>query len=130
MSPTNAEPADEGSFAELFAEYEDQVPVARSDRRVAGRTGGRPGATDDDVEDLRANCGIGIVRSSWVKVDNLLLRDANLHNIAFYKTLHCEATRLESTGCNDKNIRVLAVGEKLQSQDSRPMREPSTNVRL
>jgi hypothetical protein len=68
-----------------------------------------PLATDETVEDLRANCGIGIVHSSWVKVENLLLRDANLHNIAFYKSSHCEAAGLESAGCNDKNICVLTV---------------------
>ncbi|MBM3891720.1 MAG: hypothetical protein FJ388_21610, partial [Verrucomicrobia bacterium] len=68
-----------------------------------------PLATDETVEDLRANCGIGIVHSSWVKVENLLLRDANLHNIAFYKSDHCEAAGLESAGCNDKNICVLTV---------------------
>lgn len=68
-----------------------------------------PLTTDDTVEDLRVNCGIGIVRSSWVKVENLRLRDANLHNIAFYKSEHCEAAGLESSGCNDKNICVLTV---------------------
>jgi len=68
-----------------------------------------PLATDEVVEDLRANCGIGIVHSSWVKVEKMLLRDANLHNIAFYKSDHCEAASLESSGCNDKNICVLEV---------------------
>ncbi|MFN0080557.1 MAG: right-handed parallel beta-helix repeat-containing protein [Prosthecobacter sp.] len=68
-----------------------------------------PLATDDDVEDLRANCGISVVSSSWVKVENLLLRDANLHNIAIYKTKHCEAAGLETTGCNDKNICAMRV---------------------
>lgn len=68
-----------------------------------------PLTTDDTVEDLRANCGIGIVHSSWVKVENLRLRDANLHNIAFYKSEHCEAAGLESCGCNDKNVCVLTV---------------------
>ena len=61
MSPTNAEPADEGSFAELFAEYEDQVPVARSARRAAGRGAGRPGTTDDDVEHLLRQRGTVVV---------------------------------------------------------------------
>ena len=61
MSPTNAEPADEGSFAELFAEYEDQVPVARSARRAAGRAAGRPGTTDDDVEHLLRQRGTVVV---------------------------------------------------------------------
>lgn len=79
------------------------------DGNRAGQPATAPLATDDDVEDLRANCCIGIVRSSWVKVDNLILRDANLHNIAFYKTRHCEASRLECTGCNDKNICALSV---------------------
>lgn len=79
------------------------------DGNRVGQSATAPLATDDGVEDLRANCCIGIVRSSWVKVDNLLLRDANLHNIAFYKTTHGEASRLECTGCNDKNICALEV---------------------
>jgi hypothetical protein len=79
------------------------------DGNRARQTATAPLATDETVEDLRANCGIGIVHSSWVKVENLLLRDANLHNIAFYKSNHCEAANLESTGCNDKNICVLTV---------------------
>lgn len=79
------------------------------DGNRANQSATAPLATDDDVEDLRANCGIGIVRSAWVKVDNLLLRNANLHNIAFHKTRHCEASRLECTGVNDKNICSLEV---------------------
>jgi hypothetical protein len=66
-----------------------------------------PLATDKLTEDLRANCGIGVVRSSWVKIENLLLRDAHLHNLAFQLSPHCEAANVEACGATDKNICVL-----------------------
>jgi hypothetical protein len=103
------------SHSAIVAEGVQRIYIHGADGRGeidgnrARQTETAPLATDTTVEDLRANCGIGVVRSSWVKVENLRLRDANLHNIAFYKSDHCEAAGLESSGCNDKNICVLEV---------------------
>ena len=70
-----------------------------------------PLSVDEDIEDWRANCGISIVRSSWVKVEKLQVHDANLHNIAVYRSEHCEVAGVEAAGCNDKNIGVNSVNK-------------------
>jgi hypothetical protein len=77
----------------------------------SGQSATAPLATDETVEDLRANCGISIVDSSWVKVENLNIHDANLHNIALYNSSDCEVTGVEAARCNDKNICVLSVNK-------------------
>lgn len=79
------------------------------DGNIAGQAPTAPLAIEEYVEDLRANCGISIVNSSWVKVENLRVRDANLHNIALYRSEDCEVAGITATGCNDKNICVLSV---------------------
>jgi hypothetical protein len=61
------------------------------------------------MEDLRANCGISVVDSSWVKVEGLYLHDANLHNIAVYNSHDCEVAGLDAARSNDKNICVIEV---------------------
>ena len=56
------------------------------------------------MEELRANSGIAIVDSSFVRIEGLTVRDANLHNVSFWMAENCEATGLETFGSNDKNI--------------------------
>lgn len=83
--------------------------------KIYGNKGGQPPtaplATDEDVEDLRVNCGISIVDSAWVKVENLHVHDANLHNIALYRSEDCEVAGVDAAGSNDKNICVLRMNK-------------------
>jgi predicted RNA-binding protein with PIN domain len=57
VSATSADPPDDGSFAELFAEYEHEVPTPRR----AQRSKAAPGTTDDDVEHLVRREGTVVV---------------------------------------------------------------------
>lgn len=57
MSPTSADPSDDGSFAELFAEYEHEVPAPRR----APRSTAVPGTTDDDAEQMVRRDGTVVV---------------------------------------------------------------------
>jgi hypothetical protein len=68
-------------------------------------------------EDLRANCGVSICESSWIKVEGLDIHDANLPNVAVYQSEHCEITGVRAARCNDKNICVL-LGNKVRIVDN------------
>src|SRR5690606_11562409 len=70
-------------------------------------------AVDKVCEDQVGNCGISIVDSEWVKVENLRVRDANLHNITLLSAKDCEVANVRASSPYDKNICVL-VCERLR----------------
>ncbi len=55
-------------------------------------------------EEMRADSGIVVCDSSFVRIEGLTVRNANLHNVTFWMAENCEATGLEAFGSNDKNI--------------------------
>ena len=55
-------------------------------------------------EEMRADSGIVVCDSSFVRIAGLAVRNANLHNVTFWMAENCEATGLETFGSNDKNI--------------------------
>jgi hypothetical protein len=55
-------------------------------------------------EEMRADSGIVVCDSSFVRIEGLTVRNANLHNVTFWMAENCEAAGLETFGANDKNI--------------------------
>lgn len=60
-------------------------------------------------EEMRANSGIVVFDSSFVRVEGLTIHDANLHNLTFWMTENCTAEGLDVFGANDKNIAAVST---------------------
>ena len=60
-------------------------------------------------EEMRANSGIVVFDSSFVRIEGLTIYDANLHNLTFWMTENCTAEGLDVFGANDKNIAAVST---------------------
>jgi hypothetical protein len=63
-----------------------------------------PLSTYEGGEEMRANSGIVVYDSCFVRIKGLTVRNATLHNVSFRYAENCEATGVETYGANDKNI--------------------------
>lgn len=68
-------------------------------------------------EEMRADSGIVVCDSSFVRIEGLRVYDANLHNVVFWMCENCEGRDLEAFGSNDKNI-VSVKTNRLRLMDN------------
>jgi hypothetical protein len=60
-------------------------------------------------EEMRANSGIVVFDSCFVRIEGLQVCDAALHNVTFWMTENCTAEGLDVFGANDKNIAAVST---------------------